>query len=55
MERDTGVEPVPSAWKANVLPLYESRLNEIVELMNNFNCFIAKNQLVLFPKQTVVK
>ena len=25
LERDTGVEPVPPAWKARVLPLYESR------------------------------
>ncbi len=25
LERDTGIEPVPPAWKASVLPLYESR------------------------------
>lgn len=24
-ERDTGIEPVPSPWKGDVLPLYESR------------------------------
>lgn len=24
-KRDTGIEPVPPAWKASVLPLYESR------------------------------
>lgn len=29
MERDTGVEPVPSPWKGDVLPLYESRVTKI--------------------------
>ena len=26
MERETGIEPAPSAWKAEVLPLNYSRL-----------------------------
>jgi hypothetical protein len=25
-QRDAGIEPASSAWEANVLPLYESRL-----------------------------
>lgn len=25
LERNTGIEPVPSPWKGDVLPLYESR------------------------------
>lgn len=26
MERDTGIEPVPSPWKGVILPLYRSRI-----------------------------
>ncbi len=26
LERNTGIEPVPPAWKARVLPLYEFRM-----------------------------
>src|SRR5690348_18489014 len=29
MERETGIEPVPSAWKAEVLPLNYSRIGTI--------------------------
>ena len=28
MERETGIEPAPSAWKAEVLPLNYSRAGE---------------------------
>jgi hypothetical protein len=30
MERETGIEPAPSAWKAEVLPLNYSRADELL-------------------------
>ena len=30
MERETGIEPAPSAWKAEVLPLNYSRAGEVL-------------------------
>ncbi len=29
MERETGIEPAPSAWKAEVLPLNYSRVLQV--------------------------
>jgi hypothetical protein len=31
MERETGIEPAPSAWKAEVLPLNYSRIRVLLD------------------------
>ncbi len=36
MERDKGIEPSPRPWQGRVLPLYESRVRELLRDMLNF-------------------
>lgn len=38
MERATGIEPVASAWKAEVLPLYEARAPDSIALPEGAGC-----------------
>lgn len=36
MERAAGIEPAPSAWKAEVLPLYHARMNTAYRTVQKF-------------------
>ena len=39
MERETGIEPASSAWKADALPLCYSRLSDIVKIHKNIDFY----------------
>ena len=36
MERVVGIEPTFPAWKAGVLPIYDTRINDILNLRFNY-------------------
>ncbi|SVB72740.1 uncharacterized protein METZ01_LOCUS225594 [marine metagenome] len=46
MERSVGIEPTASAWKAEVLPLYEPRIVLLYNLFDKKSSLVSASYLM---------